>query len=204
MMNYSIVSGSPRINSQSAKVANYIQYYLIAKNLASHVYIHDLAKTPLPLWDESFLSNRESWNTNWTLFSQQLLEADGLIIIVPEWDGMVPSCLKNFFQLCNNGELAHKPALIVSVSSMTNGAYPIAELRMSSYKNSKICYLPEHVIIKNVNDVLNDHNDSHNKDDSKIRDRLAYSIELLSLYADAFKKLRQHHVIKSSKYLYGM
>ena len=56
----------------------------------------------------------------------------------------------------NRFQLGHKPALIVTVSSADGGAYPVAELRMSSYKNNRICYLPEHVILRNVERILND------------------------------------------------
>jgi hypothetical protein len=39
--------------------------------------------------------------------------------------------------------------LIIAVSGGAGGgAYPVAELRMSSYKNSRICYLPEHLIVR--------------------------------------------------------
>ncbi len=46
--------------------------------------------------------------------------------------------------------------LIVAVSSGAGGAYPVAELRMSSYKNSRICYIPEQIIIRDVENVLNE------------------------------------------------
>ena len=50
--------------------------------------------------------------------------------------------LLNIFLLCGNGEFSHKPGLIVSVSSGNGGAYPIAELRSSSYKNTHIMWIP--------------------------------------------------------------
>ena len=40
--------------------------------------------------------------------------------------------------------------LIVSISSGNGGAYPISELRSSSYKNSHILWIPENIIIRNV------------------------------------------------------
>ena len=40
---------------------------------------------------------------------------------------------KNFFLHCNKGELSHKPALLVSISSGNGGSYPISELRSSNF-----------------------------------------------------------------------
>ena len=32
----------------------------------------------------------------------------------------------------------------------------VAELRASSYKNNRLCYIPENLIVRNVGSVLND------------------------------------------------
>ena len=63
---------------------------------------------------------------------------------------MATPIAKNFFLICNKGELAHKPGLIVSISSGNGGAYPVSELRSSSYKNTHIMWIPEQIIIRNV------------------------------------------------------
>ena len=39
------------------------------------------------------------------------------------------------------------------------GAYPIAELRMSGYKNSHIWWLPDHLILRNVTSLFHDEGD---------------------------------------------
>ena len=89
------------------------------------------------------------------------------------------------------GELAHKPALIVTVSSADGGAYPVAELRMSSYKNNRICYIPEHVIVRNVESVLNDDPGQNNPDaDGYFRERMSYALNILKEYALALGQVR--------------
>ncbi|MCB1905163.1 MAG: NAD(P)H-dependent oxidoreductase, partial [Gammaproteobacteria bacterium] len=106
----------------------------------------------------------------------QLRASDGFVIVSPEWHGQVPSGLKNFFLLCSVRELGHKPALIVTVSSIDGGAYPVAELRMSSYKNNRICYIPEQIIVRKVEQVLNDdvqQNDPRN--DEYYRQRISWA-----------------------------
>jgi hypothetical protein len=89
------------------------------------------------------------------------------------------------------GELAHKPALIVTVSSADGGAYPVAELRMSSYKNNRLCYIPEQVIVRNVESVLNDDAEKNNPDaDSYFRERIAYALGILKEYSLALRAVR--------------
>ena len=133
-MKFAIVAGSQRPNSQSAKVAAVIQSRLQGDHEAS---IIDLGERPLPFLD--FAPSEED-KTYLETLSQALQECDGLVVIAPEWHGMAPAALKNFFLHFSGGQLAHKPALLVAVSSGDGGAYPIAELRSSSYKNSRICY----------------------------------------------------------------
>ena len=84
----------------------------------------------------------------------RVAEFDELVVMSPEWSGMVPAGLKNFFLLCGADHLAHKPGLIVGVSASLGGSYPIAELRTSSYKNTRLCYIPDHVIVRNVGQML--------------------------------------------------
>jgi NAD(P)H-dependent FMN reductase len=113
--------------------------------------------------------------------------ADAFVIISPEYNGMVPSRLKNFFLLASKTTLlSHKPAMLIGVSSGAGGAYPIAELRMSGYKNTKICYIPDHVIVRQVESVLNEQSpDSTNPHDQSIRERINHNLTILLEYAKA-------------------
>lgn len=202
-MKYTIISGSTRQKSQSLKVATYIKN-ILTEDSVNTAFLLDLSQEVLPLWEEDCWEKGTAWNKEWHRISQQLKEADAAVIVCPEWGGMVPPALMNIFQLCNQHELSHKPALIVTVSSGVGGAYPVAELRMASYKNTKICYLPEHVIIRNVNELLNYNQRSSNKEDAYIRDRLTTSLAHLGLYAEAFIKIRNSPLIKEPKHPYGM
>lgn len=201
---YLIVSGSSRKNSQSKKVSDYIFKSLAESSLIDSIHMIDLAKDMFPLWDETFWNKENEWNSCWSFHSNKIKESDAIIIISPEWNGMVPPHLTNFFQLCTNQEISHKPGLIVSVSSGQGGSYPVAELRSGSFKNTKICYLPEHLIIREVTDVLNDPENSLNDKDKYIRERLHYTLSLLNVYASAFKEIRKSEIITNSNYPYGM
>ena len=91
--------------------------------------------------------------------------------------------------MCGNGEFAHKPGLIVSVSSGNGGAYPIAELRSSSYKNTHIMWIPENIIIRNVEEF---NPGSHGDNIPEwLDDRIDYVLELLLVYVSNMKPLRK-------------
>ena len=188
-MHFTIVSGSHRQQSQSEKVADYVQKVLTERNFSADIL--SLANNPLPLWDESIWSGDLAWQERLAPLSQQLAASDGFVIITPEWHGQVPAGLKNFFLMWTQNELAHKPALIIAVSSSVGGSYPVAELRMSSYKNNRICYIPEHIIVRQVTQVLNENvAENEANADRYYRERIQWSLSILEQYALALKAVR--------------
>ncbi|MGK3998223.1 NADPH-dependent FMN reductase [Sorangium sp. So ce1024] len=203
-MKLAVISGSHRNGSESGKVARYVQQQLASAADVSSTYALDLADNPLPLWDPEVWQPSEKWERAWSPISAQLTASDAFVIVAPEWGGMVPAGLKNFFLLCTRGELAHKPALLVAVSSGTGGAYPIAELRMSSYKNTYVCYIPDQVIIRSVTGFLNDPAAPQSQDDERIRTRLHYALGVLLQYGKALRQVRASGAIDIAKYPFGM
>ena len=204
-MKISIISGSHRQASQSEKVARFIQGTLESQKLCDSTWLFPLAGNPLPLWDESIWEGNPDWQRHLGPISEQLASSDGFVVVAPEWHGQVPAGLKNFFLMWSKGEVAHKPALIVTVSSADGGAYPVAELRMSSYKNNRICYLPEHLIIRYVDTVFNDDPDKNKASAQEyFEERLAYCLDLLGEYAQAFRQIRASGKASLEKYTSGM
>ncbi|MFQ6556055.1 NAD(P)H-dependent oxidoreductase [Pseudomonas sp. Lb2C1-1] len=178
-----VLSGSSRGDSQSLKVARYLRQRLADLNLCNASDLIDLATCRLPLWPEK--DHDEVWRTQQSI----LAKATALIVISPEWNGMACPALKNFFLYAGINELGHKPALLVGVSAGLGGAYPIAELRASSYKNCRITYLPEHLIIRQVESMLNDQEPAH-EDDNRIRGRADWALRMLCQYEVAFREIR--------------
>ncbi len=204
-MKISIISGSHRHDSQSEKVANHIVKSLQQHALCDASWLFSLAGNPLPLWDQSIWDDDPAWTARLGPISKELHESDAFVIVAPEYHGQVPAGLKNFFLLWGKGELAHKPALIVTVSSADGGSYPVAELRMSSYKNNRICYIPEQVIVRNVEKVLNDDPAANNEAaDAYFRDRIRYALTLLKEYAAALRQVRASGAGDRSVYKNGM
>lgn len=203
-MKISIISGSHRKPSQSEKVARHIERTLRQEH-GVDTWLYTLADNPLPLWDQSLWENNAGWNERLEPIKQQLTSSDGFVIVSPEWHGQAPAGLKNFFLLFNRFELGHKPAMIVSVSSADGGAYPVAELRMSSYKNNRICYIPEQVIVRNVETVLNEKAEDNNQEaDDYFRERISWSLGILKAYAQAMRSMRETAQVHHDKFGNGM
>ena len=202
-MKYAINSGSHRLQSQSGKVARFIAARLPALDSSASTYVLDLGQTPLPLWDESIWKGDPKILEVWNPVSAELASSDAAVVIAPEWSGMVPAALKNLFLFASDGSLYHKPGLIVGVSASRNGAYPVSELRMSSYKNTHIQYISEHVIVRHVGDVLNEELPQA-EEDAFLRKRIDYSLSVLAEYAKALKQVRDSGVLNRKEYPYGM
>ncbi|WP_095112977.1 NADPH-dependent FMN reductase [Pseudomonas sp. Irchel 3H7] len=178
-----LLSGSNRPQSQSLKVARFLQERLERLKLCDATDLIDLASIRLPLWPEK--DQDEVWRKQ-----QQLLQnATALVVVSPEWNGMACPALKNFFLYAGLAELGHKPALLVGVSAGSGGAYPIAELRASSYKNSRIMYLPEHLIVRNVDHVFNKDMPASDND-IRLRTRSDWVLRMLSSYDRALNSIR--------------
>ena len=202
-MQIAIIVGSHRKDSQSAKVARFLASQLIS--LGDHrCWICDLGKDPLPLWDEEIGSDAPQWSGLKAL-AEKIDSADAFIMIAPEWHGMVPAALKNFFLVCGGASFAHKPALPVGVSVGPGGTYPINELRTSSYKNNRLCYLPEHLIVRNCMVVMNeDVSENDEGEHSYISERSLYCMRQLIAYADALARVRESGAADLTPYPNGM
>ncbi len=198
MLNYVVISGSGRPQSESARVGDYMRQRLIDLQLSddSRCSLIDLGTSPLPLWPEL---NDGLWHE----YATRLQAADALIVITPEWHGMASPALKNLFVLASKTELAHKPALLVGVSSGLGGSYPISELRSSSFKNNRLCYIPEQIIVRQVNTVLHP-NPVIDDNDLRLRPRIDYALGVLSHYATALQAVRAAVDINNPEFANGM
>lgn len=201
-MKFVVIAGSNRKDSGSRKVANFIAHTLSKDH---EVEVLDFHETPLPLWEESFWQGDEAFHAPWKPISEKLESADGFVVISPEWAGMASPVLKNFFLYAGH-EMAHKPALLVGVSAARGAAFPVAELRASSYKNRFINYLPEHILVRNVKEVLGsmELSDQDSKEDQYLKERIWHALGLLVSYTKAFREIRKDKTHDLEKYGNGM
>lgn len=202
-MRFGLIVGSHKKSSNSAKVADYIARSLPRLVPGASLWTYDLGKTPLPMWDEDVWAGSPDWTKIWSPISKELKSCTAFIVISPEYSGMVPAALKNFFLLCKSQEVGHKPGLIVGVSSSRGGTYPVVELRSSSYKNTRINWIPEHVIVRDADQMFNGDKAAEDND-IYIRSRTDYCIRLLAEYGKALASVRASGVIDEKSFPNGM
>lgn len=190
-----VIAGSNRAEAQSHRIGALMRAKLDATPGvdADLVSLRDL---DLPLWDESKRAKDKAddspWTTVWAEVSGRLKAAQGFVVVTPEWHGMASPHLKNFLLCCEARELAFKPAYLVAVSGGAGGAYPIAELRMSGYKNSFIQWLPDHLIIRDVGG-FRPGEEEHTAPEWLER-RMDHGLRLLGAYAEALTPIRENSV----------
>jgi NAD(P)H-dependent FMN reductase len=203
-MKITVISGSHRREAQSLKVARFVQRTL-EDGICEETALLSLAGNPLPLWDTGVWEGEERWTTLLVPLREELASSDAFVVVSPEWHGQVPAGLKNFFLLFGKNELGHKPALIITVSAGDGGAYPVAELRMSSYKNSRLCYIPEQVIVRHVEEVLNeDATENNDVSDAYYRGRIPWALKILREYAAALRQVRASGATRTETFNNGM
>lgn len=213
MTRIAIISGSQRINGNSGRIAEFVAGAFKAQ-LGFESYILDLAKSPLPLWDEGTWGAEApegysftDWGKVWGPIAEELKTCDGVVILAPEYNGTAPAALKNFLHIAGSGEgtLAHKAGLLMSVSAGGSGAYPIAEMRMAATKNCKINIMPDHLIIRQANDMfLENAPEQAAEADAYIRERLTFTLDVFAEYVKALNGVRASGKAKNKKFAYGM
>lgn len=196
-----IIPGTHKKNGASNRVAQRLAQ-LSAEHLSENT-TEILSLADVPFWDEGMWGNPEladKWSV-WKPIAERLRRADGLIVISPEYAGMVPPRLSNFMLLCSGAEIGHKPALPVSVSASRGGAYPITQLRSYAYKNNHVCWLPDHLIVRNVDAGGEAGLLSQDEFEGKFA---VYCLKLLDSYATALKTVREGGLVDFKTYPYGM
>ncbi|MBI1301292.1 MAG: NADPH-dependent oxidoreductase [Alphaproteobacteria bacterium] len=204
-MRFVAISGSHREKSQSIKVTKWLAAALADRKDAIDTDIIDLGGNSYPLWDQSAWSAESNLAQKMKPELEKITKADAVILVAPEWGGMVPGALKNFLLYVSSAHAAHKPCLLVGVSAGRGGSYPIAELRMSGYKNNRLVFIPDHLIVTNAENVMNDPILTEGSDDDQyIKKRAHYSLEVLVAYAKALKDMRESTDLTRKEYPFGM
>ncbi len=201
-MKLTLISGSHRQNSQSLKVAKYLEKRALALDFKETKVI-DLSQENLPMWDEEFWQNTSKWQKAWGEISEELKTSDAFAIITPEWSGMATPAVKNFLLLCSSQEVGYKPAVLAGVSASIGGTYPISELKQFGSKNNHLIYTPEHLVVRNAVKLFENEQpvDEH---EANLRDTINYSLKVLLKMAEALKQVRTSGVLDYKNFPYGM
>lgn len=208
-MKIAIVSGSSRANSQSHKIAGWVERKL--QTIGAEPVMVDLHKIMLPLdvnLDVDDISQEPRAAEAWQLIGQMLDGVDGFVVVAPEWDGMTSPALLNFFAYTaanKSKPLAHRPIQLFTVSSAQGGNYPVALLRAFGAKNNHHVYIPGYVVIRDCHKVFNsDLPEQGNGPDEYLQKRAEYGLRLLLAYSEALTNMRRVAEVDLLAYPNGM
>lgn len=127
-----IISSSVRQNRKSHWVALYFKNYIIENQLAT-IEIIDLFQYQFPLFDER-LRFHPNPTDKMLEYAQKIKNADGVLIVTPEYNGGYPASLKNAIDLLYE-EWHRKPVAISTVSDgVFGGSQVITSLQFSLWK----------------------------------------------------------------------
>ena len=131
-MKIAILSAAVRTGRNSHRVALFFQNF-IAKTNQNSVDMLDLQQYQFPVFDER-LKFQKNPLPQTLEFAQKIREADGVIIVTPEYNGGYPASLKNVIDLLGD-EWKRKPVAIATVSAGAfGGSQVITSLQFSLWK----------------------------------------------------------------------
>lgn len=132
-MNIEIVSGSPRRESVTFRIALFLQKHIQEKT-AHVVNIIDVRKWNFPTLQEEVYSSVSNTPEHYKPLAQRMFTADAFIIVTPEYNGSYTPPMKNLFD--HFPKQMHKAFGIVTASTGSLGG-----IRASQQLQLLICAL---------------------------------------------------------------
>ncbi len=147
-----MIVGTNRPGSNTRRVANHIEEIYTA--LKTPLRVLDLAKLPPEIFSPaSYAEKPKAFHP----FANAVLEASGLVVVTPEYNGSIPGILKYFIDMLEFPESFEKrPVCFVGLAAGLWGALrPVEQLQaIFGYRNAHI--YPERVFLPQVNKLLDD------------------------------------------------
>lgn len=148
MIDLKIISGTDRPNSNALRISRYLQKRYRQEGIEAAII--DLQEFPL----EQVAGGRYGRELpDVDAYVSQAVEADGLVIVCPEYNGGYPGILKLFIDYFPFPEsLTKKPIALVGEANGAFGALRAVEQlqQVLSYRNAHV--FPERVFIPRVNE----------------------------------------------------
>jgi NAD(P)H-dependent FMN reductase len=147
MVTIKIIAGSTRPGRFNTQPANWI-YEIAKKRKDINVELINLADVNLPLLDEPIPPSENKYSKEHTKkWSKTIAEADGFIIVAPEYNHGIPAALKNAIDFLFF-EWHYKPVSFISYGSLAGGARSVEHLRGVSGE-VKMYDLREQILLPN-------------------------------------------------------
>lgn len=132
MPHIAILSASVRTERKSHRIALFLEQYL-TKTQKGTTEILDLNAYNFPVFDERLRLQKNPLPQTLE-FAERIKNADGIIIVTPEYNGGYPASLKNVIDLLY-AEWYHKPIAISTVSDgIFGGTQVITSLQFTLWK----------------------------------------------------------------------
>ncbi len=145
-----LIVGTNRPGSNTRKVAAQIED--IYREMKTPLKVLDLAQLPPEIFSPSSYAEKPK---SFAPFADAVLQASGLIVVTPEYNGSVPGVLKYFIDMLKFPEsFEARPVCFVGLAAGMWGALrPVEQLQMIfGYRNAHL--FPERVFIPRIGDQL--------------------------------------------------
>lgn len=146
-----LIVGTNRPGSNTRKIVRQLEE--LYADLKTPVHVLDLAHLPPSIFDAGSYGEKPA---AFRPFSDAILNASGLVVVTPEYNGGVPGVLKYFIDMLKFPEsFEHRPVCFVGLAAGMWGALrPVEQLQaIFGYRNAYL--FPDRVFIPGVGDQLN-------------------------------------------------
>lgn len=169
-----VVAGTNRRNSNSGKIARIIQKKFEAAG--DKVKLVDLSDMPSELFAPDNYGNAPA---SFAPFQDAITNTDGILTIVPEYNGSYPGALKFFIDLLKFPEsLQGKPACFVGISAGVFGSLRSVEQLQMVFQYRNAIMFNQYVIVPKVHEKLAEGGESFKDADTDKRiDNLVSSFQ---------------------------
>jgi NAD(P)H-dependent FMN reductase len=147
-----LIVGTNRPGSNTRKVAKNVE--AIYAEVSVPLKVLDLAHLPPEIFSPSSYGAKPA---SFAPFADAVLQAEGLIVVTPEYNGGVPGVLKYFIDMLKFPESFEKrPVCFVGLGAGMWGALrPVEQLQMIfGYRNAFL--YPERVFLPGIGELLNE------------------------------------------------
>lgn len=187
-----VISGTDRPGSYTLKVANYVLG--VYREQHKSVDLIDVAK--LKLADAASGEYYQGAQGSYKEAEERVNKAEGLVIVVPEYNGSYPGALKLFIDYWRYpSTFEHRPVAFVGLGGRWGGLRPVEHLQQVLGFRNAYCF-PQRVFLPNIRNIFKDGkvDDSvlHELLRTQARDFLKFTSALTAQGLDANSRIAAH------------
>ena len=186
MPHIAILSASVRVGRNSHRVALFLKKFIEEKNLAT-AEIVDLNEYQFPIFQERIMYLKEPIPALLD-YSRRIKEADGVIIVTPEYNGGYPASLKNAIDVLYP-EWQKKPVAISTCSDGDFGGNQVITSIQFSLWKMHVMTVPALFPNPNVNKAYDEEGNPADKPGTE--KRVLYFLKELLWYIEAKRRMEE-------------